>query len=50
MITKKELMTRICILEGDVDYLLQMNDKLDKRLKKLEPKKERVKKDGKSSK
>lgn len=41
MITKKELMTRICELEADVDYLLQMSNKLEKNLKKLEPKKEK---------
>lgn len=40
MITKRELMVRVCELEADVDFLLQMNDKLEKRIKKLEPKKE----------
>lgn len=40
MITKRELITRICELEADVDFLLQMNEKLEKRVKKLEPKKE----------
>ena len=50
MITKRELMARLCEVEADVDYLLQMNEKLEKRVKKLEPKKEKVKKDAKSSK
>lgn len=44
MVSKRELATRICELEADVDYLIQMNDKLEKMVKKLEPKKERVKK------
>lgn len=44
MISKREIMGRLCEVEADVDYLLQMNEKLEKRVKKLEPKKERVKK------
>ena len=44
MISKREIMARLCEVEADVDYLLQMNEKLEKRVKNLEPKKEKVKK------
>lgn len=42
MIRKTELMERICELEADVDYLLQVNEKLEKRVKKLEPSKKKT--------
>ena len=42
MIRKTELMERICELEADVDYLLQITEKLEKRVKKLEPSKKTV--------
>ena len=41
MISKRELATRLCIVEGDLDLALEMIDKLEKRVKKLEPKKVR---------
>ena len=45
MITKKELMTRLCVVEEDCEYLYNMVTDLDKRLKKLEkPEKKTVKK------
>lgn len=54
MITKKEIMTRICILEGDSDFIYTELQDLNRRLKKLEkvekPVKKttkKVKKDGK---
>ena len=43
MISKKELMTRICHLELDVEMLFDETDSLKKKLKKLE----KEKKDGK---
>lgn len=42
MIRKTELMERICELEADVDYLLQVNEKLERRVKKLEPAKKKT--------
>ena len=36
MISKKELMTRICLLELDVEMLFDETDSLKKKLKKLE--------------
>lgn len=51
MISKKDLEIRICHLEADIDFAMEEIDKLEKRIKKLEPKKERnAKKDGKVSK
>ena len=41
MISKRELITRICVLEGDVDFMMEEFDRLEKRIKKLEPKKVR---------
>lgn len=42
MIRKSEMMERICELEADVDYLLQITEKLEKRVKKLEPSKKKT--------
>lgn len=41
MISKRELITRLCIVEADLDFAMEEIDKLEKRVKKLEPKKER---------
>lgn len=41
MITKKELMVRICELESDIEFVYKQLGDLDKRVKKLEPKKEK---------
>ena len=41
MISKKELATRLCQVEMDIDFIYEEFDKLEKRVKKLEPKKER---------
>ena len=51
MISKKDLMCRVAMLETDVEWLLEEMESLKKRVKKLEPKKERkTKKDAKVSK
>ena len=53
MITKSELMQRICELEISQDMLFEEIDELKKRVKKLEPAKKttrKVKKDAKVSK
>lgn len=39
MITKKELMFRICDNEANYEWLVMQFEELDKRVKKLEPKK-----------
>ena len=39
MITKKELSLRICDLEDNLEYVLQHLDDLEKKIKKLTPKK-----------
>ena len=41
MITKKELMRDVCELFCQIDDLQDLYEKLDKRIKKLEPKKEK---------
>lgn len=50
MIRKKEIMIRLCEAETDIEFIYHQMDLLEKRIKKLEPKKERVKKDVKVSK
>ena len=42
MISKKELITRICVIEGDCDYLFQQLDIIEDKLKKLEKGKREV--------
>lgn len=39
MISKRELSIRLCEVETDIDFMMQEMDKLEKRIKKLEPKK-----------
>ncbi|MBO7716696.1 MAG: hypothetical protein J6S85_24230 [Methanobrevibacter sp.] len=41
MITKKELSLRICDLENNLEYVLQHLDDLERKVKKLRPKKEK---------
>ena len=41
MISKKELMTRLCSVETNLEFAMEEIDKLEKRVKKLEPKKGR---------
>lgn len=41
MIRKSEIMERICAIEEKLDHLMLDAIKLDKRVKKLEPKKEK---------
>lgn len=50
MISKKDLEIRICHLEADYDFAMEEIDKLEKRIKKLEPKKTRKTNDAKVSK
>lgn len=42
MISKKELIVRICQVEADCDYLFQQLDLIEDRLKKLEKGKHEV--------
>ena len=41
MICKKEIMIRLCEAETDIEFIYHQMDLLEKRLKKLEPKKEK---------
>lgn len=39
MITKKEIMMRLCEVENNIEWIMSCGDKFDERLKKLESKK-----------
>lgn len=41
MISKKELMIRLCEAENNIEWLFRQNESLEERIKKLEPKKVR---------
>ena len=47
MITKRELMVRICQLEADVDFLYQELEDITKKTKKTKKTVKKVKKDAK---
>lgn len=44
MLFKREIGIRLCDLEQDIDYLVNKVEKLERKIKKLEPKKEVKKK------
>lgn len=44
MLFRKEIGLRLCDLEQDIDYLVNKVEKLERKVKKLEPKKEAKKK------
>lgn len=41
MLSKKDMWFRLCDAEEQIEWLYERVDKLDKRIKKLEPKKEK---------
>lgn len=45
MISKKELITRLCTVESNLEFIMEEMDKFEKKIKKLEPKKVKKVKD-----
>lgn len=44
MLFRREVGIRLCEVEKDIDYLVNQVEKLERKIKKLEPKKEAKKK------